>query len=113
SGGRLAIWDITSGSQDDLAYPLPWADHPGLSHLVTPDELRAVVESAGFVVEHWNDLTDQAASMMQALLTLPPNPLGLHAFVPQFAAKAQNLTQGLADGRLRAIRGIARAVPSR
>ncbi|MGH3542635.1 MAG: class I SAM-dependent methyltransferase [Mycobacterium sp.] len=113
SGGRLAIWDITSGSQDDLAYPLPWADQPGLSHLVTSDELRAVVESAGFVVEHWNDLTDQAASMMQTLLTLPPNPLGLHAFVPQFAAKAQNLTQGLADGRLRAIQGIARAVPSR
>jgi sarcosine/dimethylglycine N-methyltransferase len=113
SGGRLAIWDITSGSQGDLDYPLPWADHPGLSHLVTSDELRAAIESSGFAVEHWNDLTDQAAAMMQTLLTLPPNPLGLHAFVPDFAAKAQNLTQGLTDGRLRAIQGIARAVPSR
>jgi hypothetical protein len=50
---------------------------------------------------------------MQMVLNLPPNPLGLHAFVPQFAAKAHNLTQGLADGRLQAIQGIARAVPSR
>jgi sarcosine/dimethylglycine N-methyltransferase len=113
SGGRLGIWDITSGSQGDLAYPLPWADHPGLSHLVTSDELRAVVESSGFAVEQWNDLTDQAAEMMQTVLTLPPNPLGLHAFVPDFAAKAHNLTQGLTDGRLRAVQGIARARTSR
>jgi hypothetical protein len=32
------------------------------------------------------------------------------AFVPNFQAKAQNLTTALADGRLRAIRGLARAV---
>jgi SAM-dependent methyltransferase len=113
SGGRLAIWDITSGEDGDPAYPLPWADHPGVSHLVTSDELRAIVEASGFAVEHWNDLTDQAAATMQMVLNLPPNPLGLHAFVPQFAAKAHNLTQGLADGRLQAIQGIARAVPSR
>jgi sarcosine/dimethylglycine N-methyltransferase len=111
--GRLAIWDITSGKPSDLAYPLPWADHPGLSHLVTPAELRAAVESSGFAVEQWNDLTDQAATMMQTLLTLPPNPLGLHAFVPDFAAKAQNLTDALTDGQLRAIQGIARAAPPR
>jgi sarcosine/dimethylglycine N-methyltransferase len=111
SGGRLAIWDITSGNHGDLSYPLPWADHPGFSHLVTSDELRAAVESSGFAVEHWNDLTEQAAGTMQTLLTLPPSPLGLHAFVPDFAAKAQNLTQGLTDGRLRTIQGIARAVP--
>ncbi len=62
-GGRLALWDITIGDGTQLDYPLPWADHPARSHLVTPDELRAAVESAGFAVEHWNDLTDQAASL--------------------------------------------------
>ena len=34
----------------------------------------------------------------------------LQAFVPNFESKAQNLTAALADGRLRAIQGIARAV---
>jgi sarcosine/dimethylglycine N-methyltransferase len=108
-GGRLAIWDITAGDDRELNYPLPWADKPGLSHLVSADRLRAVIESAGFTVERWNDLTDQASALMQTFLTLPPNPLGLHAFVPDFAQKAENLTQALADGRLRATQAIARA----
>ena len=46
---------------------------------------------------------------MQTLLTLPPSPIGLQAFVPNFESKAKNLT-ALADGRLRAVQGIARAV---
>ena len=78
--------------------------------LVAPDELRATVESAGFAVEHWNDLTDQAVALMQAMLAQPPNPLGLHAFVADFRRKAENLTHALADGRLRAVQAVARAV---
>ena len=78
--------------------------------MITSEQLRSVVESSGFVVEQWNDLTDQAASTMQMFLTLPLNPLGLHAFVPDFAEKAQNLTVALADGRLRAIQAVAHAI---
>jgi ubiquinone/menaquinone biosynthesis C-methylase UbiE len=106
-GGRLAMWDITSGGLDDPDYPLPWADRPELTHLATPDQLRAVVESAGLVIEHWSDLTEQAASTMQTFLALPRDPLGLHAFVPNFAEKARNPTRALADGRLRAIQAVA------
>jgi SAM-dependent methyltransferase len=108
-GGRLAMWDITSGGLGELRYPLPWADQPGLSHLATPDELRAAVESSGFAIEVWNDLTEQAASIMDMVLSLPPDPLGLHAFVPDFAEKAENLRIALADGRLRAIQCLAQA----
>jgi sarcosine/dimethylglycine N-methyltransferase len=110
--GRIAIWDITSGGHGDLDYPLPWADQPGYSHLVTSDDLRSVIEGAGFAIEHWNDRTDQATALMQTFLTLPPNPLGLHAFVTDFEAKATNLTAALTDGRLRVIQGVARAIGS-
>ncbi|MGH3847258.1 MAG: hypothetical protein ACRDS0_38435, partial [Pseudonocardiaceae bacterium] len=48
--------------------------------------------------------------ILQTLLTLPPSPIGLQAFVPSFEAKADNLTAALADGRLRAVQGVARAV---
>ena len=48
--------------------------------------------------------------MMQTLLTSPPGPIGLRAFVPGFAPKAKNLTAALTDGRLRAVQGVVRAV---
>jgi sarcosine/dimethylglycine N-methyltransferase len=108
-GGRLALWDIMIGDHGQLDYPLPWAAQPAHSHLVTPDELRVVIESAGFTVEHWNDLTDQAGTVMQAVLAQPPSPLGLHAFVADFGRKAENLTRALTDGRLRVVQGVARA----
>jgi sarcosine/dimethylglycine N-methyltransferase len=107
-GGRLAIWDATAGTRGELDYPLPWADRPELSHLVSTDQLHAAVESAGFTVDHWNDLTDQAAALMEAFLSLPPSPLGLHAFVEDFTEKARNLTRGLASGRLRVIQGVCK-----
>jgi SAM-dependent methyltransferase len=108
-GGRLAIWDITAGTPGELGYPLPWADRPELSHLASPGQLCAAIESAGFTVEHWNDLTGQAAELMAAVLSRPAGPLGLHAFVSNFAAKAANLTRALSAGRLRAIQGVALA----
>jgi hypothetical protein len=104
------VWDIVIGDGRELSYPLPWADRPAHSHLVGPDDLRALVESSGFAIEHWNDLTDQGSDLMQALLARPVSPLGLHAFVADFSRKADNLTAALSDGRLRVIQGIARAV---
>jgi sarcosine/dimethylglycine N-methyltransferase len=109
-GGQLAVWDIVADDDREPDFPVPWADRPEYSHLTTSDRLRAAIETAGFEIERWNDLTDQAAAMMQTLLTLPPGPIGLQTFVPHFASKANNLTAALADGRLRAIQGIARAV---
>jgi ubiquinone/menaquinone biosynthesis C-methylase UbiE len=109
TGGRLAIWDITAGSPGEISYPLPWADQPDRSHLVPAAQLRAAIEAAGFVIDHWADLTDQAVTLMQAVLSRPPAPLGLHAFVPGFAAKAANLTRQLAAGRLRVIQAVALA----
>ncbi|BAX91205.1 class I SAM-dependent methyltransferase [Mycobacterium shigaense] len=107
--GLLGLWDIVIGEPGELGYPLPWADRPARSHLVTSAELRATVESTGFAIERWNDLTEQAAALMQSLLPLPAGPLGLHAFVVDFARKAENLTTALSDGRLRVIQGAARA----
>ena len=104
------MWDIAAGEDREPDFPVPWADRPEYSHLTTPDRLRTAIETSGFEIEQWNDLTGHAAATMQALLTLPPSPIGLQAFVPDFESKAKNLTTALADGRLRAVQGVARAV---
>jgi sarcosine/dimethylglycine N-methyltransferase len=109
-GGRLALWDIAAGENGEPDFPVPWADRAEYSHLATPGRLRAAIETSGFEIEQWNDLTVYAAPMMQTLLALPPSPIGLQAFVPDFETKASNLTAALADGRLRTVQGIARAV---
>jgi len=108
-GGRLAIWDVIAGAPGPLDFPLPWADQPDRSHLVPEAGLRAALEGAGFSITHWADLSADAATLMRAVLSQPPAPLGLHAFVPAFAAKAGHLTDGLASGRLRVIQSVALA----
>jgi SAM-dependent methyltransferase len=108
-GGRLAIWDITGGEPGPADYPLPWADQPDRSHVISAQRLRAAIEAAGFAVDHWADLTSEAVTLMRAVLSRPPAPLGLHAFVPDFAVKAANLTKGLGAGRLRVIQAVVLA----
>ena len=107
--GRLAVWDIVAGDGAP-DFPVPWADRPEYSHLTTSGRLHAAIATSGFEIEQWNDLTGQAASLMQTVLASPPSPIGLQAFVPNFESKARNLTAALADGRLRAIQGLARAI---
>ncbi|MET8425117.1 class I SAM-dependent methyltransferase [Nocardia sp. NPDC004860] len=109
--GLLAIWDITTASGARPDFPVPWADRSEQSHLVTPDDLRVTLERSGFALDHWDDLTDQAGPIMRAVLAAPPNPVGLQAFVPNFPVKIENLTRALADGRLRVVRAVVRALP--
>jgi len=111
--GRWAAWFNglqISGEGREPDFRVLWADRPEYSHLTTSDRLRTAIATSGFEIEPWNDLTGQAAAMMQTLLTLPPSPIGLQVFVPGFWSKAKNLTAALADGRLRAVQGVARAV---
>jgi sarcosine/dimethylglycine N-methyltransferase len=102
-GGRLAIWDVTLGPAGVPHFPLPWADYPDRSHLVPADHLRTTIETAGFAVVHWDDLSKEAALVMENFLSAPPDPLGLHLFVENFAGKARNLTDGLSSGNLAVI----------
>ncbi|NUR97087.1 MAG: SAM-dependent methyltransferase, partial [Kribbellaceae bacterium] len=78
------------------------------SYLATSDELRSSIEGAGFTVDHWQDLTADVGAMMRTIQSLPPSPLGLHAFVPDFRQRVKNLTEALVDGRLRAIQAVAK-----
>jgi sarcosine/dimethylglycine N-methyltransferase len=106
AGGRLALWDMVSGPEQPIRFPVPWAVEPELSHLVTADELRAITATAGFEVLAWNDLTEPAVRAMDTLLAAPPSPLGLQVFVPDLAVKAANMAENLRENRTRLVQAV-------
>ena len=109
-GGRLALWDATAGPRKPLVFPVPWADIPERSHLITPDELGATLRGAGFTLEVWNDLTDFAVAAMAPIFEAPTDPLGLQLVVPDIEAKVMNLLTNAREDRLRLIQAVAVAV---
>lgn len=104
-GGTLAIYDILAGPSGPVLFPVPWARTPDTSFLVRPDELRKLLETAGFMVTHWSDTTDVARAWFVSLAEkirkegLPP--LGFHILLgSDFQAMAQNQRRNLEEGRI-------------
>lgn len=60
-GGVLAIQEPMAGPVQPPVFPLMWAREPASSFLRTPDEMRAVMEAAGFRVRAWQDVTAELA----------------------------------------------------
>jgi ubiquinone/menaquinone biosynthesis C-methylase UbiE len=60
-GGRLALQEPMAGPAQPLLYPVMWARDPSTSFLRTPAEMRAVIETAGFRLRAWDDVTAETA----------------------------------------------------
>ena len=108
-GGRLALWDVTAGSGGPLHFPVPWANTPEQSHLVTPERLAELLREAGFATAHWNDLTEPTEKVMREFVAGERPRLGLHVFVPDFQSKAANLVRNLGEDRVRLIQAVLTA----
>ena len=91
-------------------FPVPWADIPARSHLITSDELAATLQDAGFTLEVWNDLTEFAVAAMAPIFEAPTDPLGLQILVPDIETKVMNLLTNAREDRLRLIQAVAVAV---
>lgn len=109
-GGRLGLWDVTAGPAGPPRFPVPWAEQPELSHLISPGELHDALSAAGFAPKTWNDLTGPTAEAMGPFLARPRVPLGLHVLVPDLATKAANLLDAARHDRVRLIQAVCVAV---
>ncbi len=113
SGGRFAIYDILQGAGGEVIFPVPWAREPATSFLAAPEELRGLLEKAGFEVIGWRDTTSEGRAWFEARQRhiaeqgLPK--LGLHILLgPIFAEMAQNQVRNLAEDRIALIEAICR-----
>lgn len=111
-GGTLAIYDVLAGPSGPVLFPVPWARTPDTSFLVRPDELRKLLEAAGFMVTTWSDTTDAARAWFVSLAAkireqgLPP--LGFHVLLgADFQAMAENQRRNLEEGRIVLVQLIA------
>ena len=104
-GGALAIYDILAGPGGPVHFPVPWARFPDTSFLVTPEDLRRLLEGSGFRILSFNDttaaarawFTNVAARIQQSGLP----PLGFHLLLgSDFQAMAQNQRRNLEEERI-------------
>jgi SAM-dependent methyltransferase len=63
SGGLLLLQEPMAGAVQPPVYPLMWAPDASTNFLLTSDEMKCLIESVGFVVLDWQDLTDELVKL--------------------------------------------------
>jgi SAM-dependent methyltransferase len=110
-GGRYAFSDVVAGTAGPLHFPVPWAEDPSISFLLTAPQTRAALERAGFRVAVFEDQSADALVQQRRRVAMPPDALGLHVWLgPDFPAKQQNTRRNLEEGRIGLIQGVAERV---
>jgi len=104
-GGLLAIYDILAGPTGPVLFPVPWSRIAETSFLVTPAELRKLLEGTGFTIESWHDKTDALRKLFtNRVKKIHPSgqpPLGLQVLLgPDFRVMAQNLRLNIEEGHI-------------
>lgn len=116
-GGRFALYDLMAGDRTAAAalpFPLPWASEPAASHLRPPADIRAMIEAAGFTIDHWREQPDAARAWLEAVRAAAPPadrppPLGMHVLGgAAWPRRAANLRAALLAGAVLPVQAVAR-----
>lgn len=57
TGGKLVFQEPMAGPVQPILYPVMWAKDPSMSYLRTQDEIKNIITSIGFNINHWKDVT--------------------------------------------------------
>jgi len=108
-GGRYAFQEMAAGHVTASYFPLPWASEPADNFLVSPDEMRSLLESSGLGAELFEDTSDVHLGRTIANATpAATGQLGLAVFVDDLAQKAANARRSLEEDQVRLVRGVFR-----
>jgi ubiquinone/menaquinone biosynthesis C-methylase UbiE len=111
-GGRLAFFDSFARSGEELHFPLPWADGPEASFVVSAGELRSHLEAAGFEALAWNEQEGALAEIGRRSFTptVDPARVGLAQLMPDYEVRMANVGRNIGEGRLGLLLAVLRAV---
>lgn len=111
-GGVLAFHEIfAAGTDDDLHFPVPWADGPAASFLEPAHAFQERLAGAGFGEKVWRDVTAPSLAWFEATIERlegeGPPPLGLHLLMGEAApVKLKNVGRNLSESRIRVFQGV-------
>jgi hypothetical protein len=110
-GGRLAFFDPVAASEATQPYfPVPWAETPALSTLLTADATRTALEQAGFTVTALDDVTEAALAVVPRPTPSAAAPLNLGSIMgSRMGEMVGNFRRNLVEGRLRLVMGLCEA----
>ena len=111
-GRTFAFYDVLAGDNGEAPhYPVPWAETPDFSTLLTEAETRAALTSAGFDLTLWNDVTEEAFEWLPQQQQSAPLAIGPGMVVgARMAGMVANFGRNLAEGRTRLVIGVCKAV---
>jgi hypothetical protein len=61
AGGLLVLQEPMAGPVQPLVFPVMWARDAAASFLRTPEQMRELIEAAGFRRRAWDDVTEEMA----------------------------------------------------
>ena len=110
-GGRWALAETVAGPGGEVCFPVPWADGPQESHLLTPETLRTTLERPGFAAEVWEVGPAAVAPAVAELATEPADPsppVELGLIMPDRDARMASLGRNIAEQRIAPVLAVLR-----
>ena len=96
-----------------MVFPVPWARDPSISHLATPDAMRALLSEAGFRILAEQDSTEESLAWFEALAARTaqsPPAVSFRVFLGEdFPTMARNQVTNLRDRRIRTVSYVCEA----
>jgi SAM-dependent methyltransferase len=106
-GGRLAFYEVVTGpAGGDVQYPVPWADGPAESFMVSSEDARRLAESAGFTVRAWlegPELVQRIGAMAGSSrpgITQGVDGVTLALVMPDFEERMAGLARNVGEQRI-------------
>ena len=113
-GALFCLYEVMRVAEDDLPYPMPWAQTIDTSFVEMPETYRRLLSAAGFKIEREENRRAFVLQVAREMRTktekegLPP--LNQHALVgPAFRERITNVMATLERGTIAPIQMIARA----
>jgi ubiquinone/menaquinone biosynthesis C-methylase UbiE len=103
--GKFIYYDIFSTGKDPIHFPVPWADHQRLSHLVNVGEFHEMLALSGFTLVDSKNQTAPGIEFLEMILAkiakegFPPVSIEL-LIGDSYAEKFTNLHQNLVENKI-------------